>query len=452
MSVSPGSVRSNYESFSQGSVRSYESLLDEELDYFTSDTEKWESSKPSKASRAAPFKVLGMGNVVGKNRKDHRQLPITSTSSTTSTQDTSEDDITASTENNEENDWYEDHPSYSSPAETVSKLQEESVKGIALYVDEYDKGTFHRLLETLLQNRSLTSIKVSRLDGTKKKRVRSKAQMKQLFAALKALPKLQKLELCNMERPERKLIKSIIDQHPTLTTVRLSFARGARIHHTILTALANAAKISDVSLGGMHKSFPLEILLKSKTLKHLRVDSDQFRFKDNHFVAAMQLLEHNDTLETLDLRPKLSILGMRALAFSVDENKRLKTLKFSFTAPTKNAGKMLLHLVHALTRNTTLEAVQNYSAHAVPVSEADEVRMMDLLESNATIESFEVFDDCDCQSDMDRLLLANKADKRRKPSVLGSFSWWNYYVYDSCKMLEFTDDFIGCTDDFHLLE
>ena len=193
-------------------------------------------------------------------------------------------------------------------------------------------------------------------------------------------------------------------------------------------------------------------LVKSKTLKHLRVDSDQFRFKDNHFVAAMQLLEHNDTLETLDLRPKLSILGMRALAFSVDENKRLKTLKFSFTAPTKNAGKMLLHLVHALTRNTTLEAVQNYSAHAVPVSEADEVRMMDLLESNATIESFEVFDDCDCQSDMDRLLLANKADKRRKPSVLGSFSWWNYYVYDSCKMLEFTDDFIGCTDDFHLLE
>jgi hypothetical protein len=310
-------------------------------------------------------------------------------------------------------DWFGESEYYAS-IEVISKLRDKDLKDVILYVDDYDPSTFQLLIENLLENTGLTAVKVYRLQEHNNRRIRSTPEMARLFSALRALRNLEKLELCNMEEAELEMITSIIKRHPTLTHFRLHYTHGG-VDTDFLQALVGAPLLGNISLE-IHKSFPMRILFESKTLQHLSVWSHLFKFQDVHFVAAMQILEHNDTLLTLDLKPRISSLAVRALSFAIDENKGLTTLKFSFRGDTPQgdqvvAGKMLLHLAHALTRNSKLQVIQNYSAKQVQVSAADEARMMELLESNNTIEQLEIFDDYDCVSFKERLLRDNK-DRR----------------------------------------
>lgn len=378
--------------------------------------------------------------------------------------------------------WYTENEYYAS-VQAVQKLRSKDTKDIALYVDDYDDATFQIVIENLLENTSLVEIKVYRLQEHNNKRVRTSPQMARLFSSVRALRHLKTLELCNMERSELEMITSVIKNHPTLRCFKLHFTRGGimsnssdnhnskqqpdldddQIGKDFLWSLVHAPLISDISLE-IHKSFPIRILLESKKLKNLQVSSDLFKFKDDHFVDAMQLLEHNTTLQTLDLRPRISNLGMRALSFAVDENKGLKTLHFNFhqgsSKEEKNhndmAGKMLLHLLHALTRNSTLIHITNYSANIIQVHPADETKMMELLESNQTVEVLDVFDDRDIVDYKKRLLKTNKSrnnDKKAYEKGGGSLVGW---FRNPCGPMMYqcgddpfcNEDFEGIVEDF----
>jgi hypothetical protein len=107
-------------------------------------------------------------------------------------------------------------------------------------------------------------------------------------------------------------------------------------------------------------------------LTHLSVPTESFKFDEKQLVAAMQALEQNETLILLDLKPKLSLLGIRALSYGIEDNKRLESLKFSFSAEDEeDADKGLLDLAHAVSRNSSLKVVQNYQSKSVRVDKTD---------------------------------------------------------------------------------
>jgi hypothetical protein len=338
----------------------------------------------------------------------------------------------------DDGDWFGESEYYAS-IEVIQKLKNKDIKDIIIYADDYDTSTFQLLIENLLENTGLTAVKVYRLqDHETARRIRSTPEMARLFSAIRALRNLEKLDLSNMEETELEMITSIVKRHPTLTHFRLHFTHGG-VDTDFLQAMVGAPLLGDISLE-IQKSFPISILFESKTLTKLSVWSHQFKFQDDHFVAAMQTLEHNDTLLTLDLKPRISSLGMRALSFAVDENKGLTTLKFSYKDNPQTTGKMLLHLVHALTRNSKLRVLTNYSGSQIKVSSADETRMMELLESNTVMEQLEIFDDDDCVSFKERLLRDNKD---RNINGKGFLSEW---FSNKCGTLFLCGD--DCGEDF----
>jgi hypothetical protein len=291
-----------------------------------------------------------------------------------------------------EEDYFEQ--SESSSASDIHSIEKAAKHEVTVYVDDYQPWTFQSLVETLAANTVLTKVGVYRLRETSNSRMRNLSEMAFFFAAIRGLPHLNELILCNFNESDLDLISSFVNHHPTLEKLHLHFTSGT-VDVALLDILAEAPALKELSLE-VQQAFSLSILLlaPSNTLTHLSVPTTSFKFDEKQSVAAMQALEQNETLISLDLKPKLSVLGIRGLSYGIEDNKRLESLKFSFTTEDEeDVGKGLLDLAHAASRNSSLKVVQNYQSKSVQVEKTDVLRTSTTqrLELNETEEEFSVF-------------------------------------------------------------
>lgn len=311
--------------------------------------------------------------------------------------------------------------------EEIDQIVRDGDTAITMFVDDFELWEFEELVDSVLGNKSLTSVEVYRLTDDSNTRVRSEEEMKALFGALRGLPSITEIILWNFDDTDLDLITSLVKRHGTIEKFRLHFTHGA-IGEALLADLAEVPLLSDISLE-MQESFPLSDLLSSKTLTHLRIPSKNFDYSDDYFVKAMQALESNDTLRVLDVRPRLSRLSMRALSFAIEENYKMERLCFSYLETDQEAGKALVDLAQALSRNSTLKSIKNHMSAYLSIKKVHEETILEMLNHNETLEVLDIFDDDDCMSVKDSILGDNK---RRKKGFRDIAKGW----LDGCSMFE----------------
>jgi hypothetical protein len=284
-----------------------------------------------------------------------------------------------------EDDWVAE--SEQSSVSDIGEIKTGVKREVTIFVDDYQPWTFELLVETLAANTVLTKVEIHRLRENTNRRVRTIEEMARFFKVIRGLPELQELVLCNFNVSDLDMITSLMFRHPNLEVLHLHLTDGT-VDKAMLDILVDAPLLSDIVLD-VQRSFPLSTLLDSKTLTNLRILSANFEFDEEHIVATMQALEHNDTLVTLDMGPKISCLGLRAMTFALEENNALEVLRFSFLADERKAGNALLDLSSALSRNSKLKTVQNYRSDSIRVRKRDCVRMLELLKCNETLKEFD---------------------------------------------------------------
>jgi hypothetical protein len=279
-------------------------------------------------------------------------------------------------------------------------------RSMTVNMDEYDSQQFDLLIQHLSDGEELTKIQVIRNEPTGG-RTRTLSELILFFSAIRGLPNLRDLILWNFIPECTDILTSFVSQHPSLQTFHLHYVRGT-VDKEFLEALSGIRTIREVVLD-LQQDFPFSLLFASQSLRSLKLAGNYY-FDNQNFVRAMQILEYNKTLQTLDMKPTFRQLGIRALSHAIEENTALEKLKFSFRATSKSdGGEALLDLAKGLSRNTKLKEVENRRYESVQVAKRDKTRAGKIIASHPTMERFQFYydsgyiefndsvDDNDCQ-------------------------------------------------------
>ena len=271
-----------------------------------------------------------------------------------------------------------------------SKIYRVNESEVTIRLDDYKEVTFRKLIDRLCGNAEVTEVEIYRLSRICNQRRRTDEEMNLFFDALKSLPNLKKLAFISFSPFELELIISLIKNHKSLEKLHIHLVSGT-VDSCLLDNLAESTVLREVSLD-VQCSFPLHLLLCSRSLTHVRVPSERFRFDEGQLVFAMNALEKNRTLQVLDLKPKLNPSDVRLLSFGIRRNSELKILRFSFLADETDSRPALLHFVKALAQNSALQTVQNHYGELLRLSSADAFRLRKLVANHPTLVDFAIFD------------------------------------------------------------
>ena len=261
---------------------------------------------------------------------------------------------------------------------------------VTVRLDDYREVTFRKLIDRLSGNVEVSEVEVYRLSRICNQRRRTDEEMNAFFDALQSLPNLKKLALKCFSPFDLELIISLIKNHKTLEKLHIHLVSGT-VDSCLLENLAESTALREVSLD-VQCSFPLHLLLASRSLTHVRVPSERFRFDEGQLVFAMNALEKNRTLKVLDLKPKMNPSDVRLLSFGIRRNSELKILRFSFLADETDSGPALLHFVKALAQNSGLQTVQNHYGELLRLASTDAFRLRRLVENHPTLVDFAIFE------------------------------------------------------------
>lgn len=267
-----------------------------------------------------------------------------------------------------------------------SKYRRHSESSLTIRVDDYKVVTFEKLIRRLEGNSDLETLEIYRQRIISNKRVRTYDEISHFFAMLRRLPNLKTLVLTNFSRQDIGPIIFMVKGHPTLERFHVHLT-SSTVESSLLDILAEAPALKEVSLD-VQASFPLHLLVASRTLTRITVPSETFQFEERHLVFAMNALEKNQTLQILDLKPKLTASDVRLLAFGIRDNSCLQVLRFSFLADEGEAGAALVHLCGSLSRNSALRTVENYYAKLLNLKPGDAYRIQTSKNSLKTLQIF----------------------------------------------------------------
>jgi len=270
-----------------------------------------------------------------------------------------------------------------------SKFQRPKKSEATIQVDDYKEITFSRMVDRLRGNTEIRRIQISRLSRMRNQRNRTDEEMSSLFDVLHTLPNLYKVVLRSFSQFDLELIGSFVKKHKSLERLHIHLVSGTA-DAAFLEHLAQSTSLREVSID-VQRSFPLHLLLSSKSLKHLIVPSERFYFDEDQLVFAMAALEKNSTLKVLDMKPKLTAADLRLLSFGIRRNSTLKILRFSFLADDNNSGPSLLHFSNALAYNSTLQTVQNHYRGLLSLSPVDSRRVLQVIENHSTLKDCSIF-------------------------------------------------------------
>lgn len=279
-------------------------------------------------------------------------------------------------------------------------------RSMTVNLDGYDSQQFDLLIQQLTDGEELTKLQVIR-NEPRGPGSRTLSELILFFSAIRGLPNLRDLILWNFVPECTDVLTTFLSQHPTLQTFHLHYVRGT-VDKEFLEAVSEIRTIREIVLD-LQQDFPFSPLFASKSLKSLKIVGN-YHFDDLNFVRSMQILEINRTLQTLDLKPTIRKMGIRALSLAIEENTSLEKLKFSFRATSKtDGGEALLYLTKGLARNSKLKVIENRRYESVLVSKRDKSRANKIIASHPTVERFQFYydsgyiefndsvDDNDCQ-------------------------------------------------------
>jgi hypothetical protein len=175
----------------------------------------------------------------------------------------------------------------------------EDFSSVDLEIDYYDDDVWERLLTSLSRNRTLTKIRVARVESaTSFGRTRELTEIEDLFQAMRLIPHLQQVELVGFVSTDLFYgFGDLLDNHSTIERVRIDLASGV-LPRPVVVALASVKNLRQVHLE-LPSSGNLDSLSESLTLEELTVETfGQIDLEDGHFLP----LAHNNTgLKVLDL-------------------------------------------------------------------------------------------------------------------------------------------------------
>jgi hypothetical protein len=239
-----------------------------------------------------------------------------------------------------------------------------------------------------------------------------------------ALQNLKKLVLLAFAKEDMEALEPILIVHPTLELLHLHLASGT-IKRFLLKAIASIPYLEELKIE-VNSSFPVAVVLESKSLKSLCVLSKKFLFRDNHMLAVGSRMEHNHTLTWLDIMPQMSQFAFRVLVYALRRNNTLTSLLVSIVGNNaKESDKSLAELSETLKVNSTLENVWNHSYPQLHVSNETKETVLEWMQVRA-VQKFHLFDE-----DAIFWLQKKTAMERRKLDGLWChscrFDLWNWF-------------------------
>ena len=260
-----------------------------------------------------------------------------------------------------------------------------------IYLDNCEPSVFRSLASNLSENSRLTDLEVVRSEGQVETK-RSPEELIWFFDVIQSRPKLRKVSLRNFTGDDMAIVSEFLYYHPTLLSISIHLLVGA-VDQSTTEAIASIENLLEVELE-MQESFSLTPLLESKTLQVLRVISQEFKFKNHHILSMASMLQFNTSLTTLDIEPRMSTLALKTLMISLQLNRTIEKVHFSYrTKDVQDGDESLLEIIHALQANSTLRVIWNYNYENVEVSYKYLDRLLTTLERNKNMEQFRFFDE-----------------------------------------------------------
>lgn len=307
---------------------------------------------------------------------------------------------------------------------------------VTVNVDDCDQAEFDTLVRTLSSHEQVTKLQIVRTAEPRKGCVRTLSELILFFSAVRGLPNLRDVIIWDFNPELTDVLTSFLNHHPTLESFHLHYVRGS-IDRELLQALSEAPKMTNVVLE-MQKDVAFSVLFASQTIRSLKIDGN-FCFGKHNFVQSMRLLESNTTLRTLDLKPTIRLVGIRALSHAIGENTALQRLKVSFRPSTKaEAGEALTDLAWALSKNTTLQEVENRRYELVVVTHRERHRAEAILNANTTLQRFQFYledagqEETNDYQSFDTPENDNECHTGKLWNVEGPMSWFKCGSLDAC--------------------
>lgn len=288
---------------------------------------------------------------------------------------------------NEEEQSIEIHPRRVSYSQVETNQQSQR---LTLFIDDLDAFNFRSVIGGLYNDQTTKKVEICRSCRGQKRRKRTPEEMSWALMAVLALPKLDTLGLRNFEATEIDALVELLGEHQTLSSFQLHLVSGT-ISRALLQVLTTVPSLTEVIFEA-NKSFPFVELLRSRSLKILRIASENYAFKDSHLFEVAQTLQENSSIETLDLKPSMSAFVFKSLAFALQANTTVRQFHFSIGDTVEEADLVATELAVLLMVNSTLKEISNYS-NSLQVSNTGQSRLHATLEKNSTLQAFQCFEE-----------------------------------------------------------
>ena len=264
----------------------------------------------------------------------------------------------------------------------------ENAKFLRLFLDDYTKGQFWPLLESLHSNQNITKMVLFRNRQREIVKTRSMPEMECFYFVLATLP-LRELHLWNFRPEDLPLLSQNLDKLQHLKYIQLHMSSGT-VDATLLESLASLPTLISLELE-VSESFSIAPVLKSKSLSILGVICSNFEFEVDHIEAMSKSLETNSALTVLDLEPKMPPFCLMALIQALRRNDTLETFQFSCEADGPDADSAVLEILNTISENSRLRVLWNHCYESLAVNDTIKDATLQILDKHETMEQFHVF-------------------------------------------------------------
>mmetsp|Transcript_32282 Transcript_32282/g.36147 ORF Transcript_32282/g.36147 Transcript_32282/m.36147 type:complete len:791 (-) Transcript_32282:310-2682(-) len=270
------------------------------------------------------------------------------------------------------------------------KREANEINSLKVFVDMYHKHTFEQIVQSIKFLKGLQSLVICRgLDQTRPT-YRSVQEIKSLLDATGSIEQLDSLMLLNFTSDSLTNLAIVIHQQPSIYRLQIQLVEGT-LNGEILGVMATAPRLTFVMLE-LKESCSLGMLMNSKSIQSLRVNSNNLVLKKNHVQTLVCSLQSNFTLTSLDLAPSISIEIFRSLCTTLKQNYRLESLRVNLDLKTVDeSGIAALELANLFRENNMLINVWNYSYQVCPVSDTSKRVVISALRNNKSMVNFKFF-------------------------------------------------------------
>lgn len=261
---------------------------------------------------------------------------------------------------------------------------------VKLFVDKYHKTTFERIVDSLKELTSITTLIICRGLDILSPTYRSPAEMKELLASLCHIEDLESLMILNFG-PELLIdLAMALNHHPSVYRLQIHMAEGT-LNGELLGVLATSPRLTHLQVEAK-ESCAVGTLMNSRSLRSLHLTSDSIQLENSHLQTLICGLRNNHMLTSLDLAPTISVEQFRSLCHALKDNGTLECLRVSLRAYSAQESSIVATALSGLFKvNTTLTTVWNFTHEYCLMDEHSKYVVMSSLKRNATVRHFKFF-------------------------------------------------------------